>query len=101
VLAGLGLQHVTEAADGAEAANLLGQESFDLVVTDYNMPRLDGRGLIDFIRHRGPNPSVPVIVVTTETDPTRLGAVRQLGVAAICDKSFKPEVVRGVLERLG
>jgi CheY-like chemotaxis protein/tRNA A-37 threonylcarbamoyl transferase component Bud32 len=101
VLAGLGVQHVTEAADGAEAANLLGKGGFDLVVTDYNMPRLDGRGLIDFVRHRGPNPSLPVIVVTTETDPARLAAVRQLGVAAICDKSFKPEVVRGILERLG
>jgi two-component system chemotaxis response regulator CheY len=40
-------------------------------------------------------------VVTTETDPAKLEAVRQLGVAGICDKSFNPEVVRGVLERLG
>jgi CheY-like chemotaxis protein len=101
VLAGLGMRNVTEAADGAEAANLLGKGGFDLVVTDYNMPRLDGRGLIDFLRHRSPDPTVPVIVVTTETDPARLAAVRQLGVAAICDKSFRPEVVRGVLERLG
>jgi serine/threonine protein kinase len=101
VLAGLDVHHVTEAADGAEAVNLLRQGDFDLVVTDYNMPRLDGRGLIDFIRHRGTNPSLPVIVVTSETDPARLAAVRRLGVSAICDKSFKPEVVRGILERLG
>jgi serine/threonine protein kinase len=101
VLTGLGLGHITEASDGAEAVNLLRRQSFDLVVTDYNMPCLDGRGLIDFIRHQSQSPSVPVIVVTTETDPARLAAVRQLGVAAICDKSFRPEVVRGVLERLG
>jgi serine/threonine protein kinase/FixJ family two-component response regulator len=101
VLAGLGLRRMTEAADGAQAVTLLGKEPFDLVVTDYNMPRLDGLGLIDFIRHRSPLPSVPVIVVTTETDPTKLAALRRLGVSAICDKSFRPEVVRGVLERLG
>jgi two-component system chemotaxis response regulator CheY len=101
VLAGLGLRQITEAADGAEALTLLGRDTFDLVVTDYNMPYLDGRGLIDFIRHRSSVPSVPIIVVTTETDPAKLEAVRQLGVAAICDKSFQPEVVRGVLERLG
>jgi serine/threonine protein kinase/DNA-binding response OmpR family regulator len=101
VLAGLGLRHIVEAADGAEAVTFLERETYDLVVTDYTMPRLDGRGLIDFVRHRSSTPSVPVIVVTTETDPAKLEAVRQLGVSAICDKSFKPEVVRGVLEKLG
>jgi serine/threonine protein kinase len=101
VLAGLGLRNITEAADGAEAVILLEKRPFDLVVTDYTMPRLDGGGLIDFIRHRSSNPSVPVIVVTTETDPNKLAAVRELGVAAICDKSFRPEVIRGILERLG
>jgi serine/threonine protein kinase len=101
VLTGLGLDRITEAVDGAEALTLLGKETFDLVVTDYNMPYLDGRGLVDFIRHRSSTPSVPVIMVTTETDPAKLEAVRQLGVAGVCDKSFKPEVVKGILERLG
>jgi two-component system chemotaxis response regulator CheY len=101
VLAGLGLRHIVEAADGAEAVTCLQRETYDLVVTDYTMPRLDGRALIDFIRHRSSTPSVPVIVVTTETDPAKLESLRQLGVSALCDKSFRPEVVRGVLERLG
>jgi two-component system chemotaxis response regulator CheY len=101
VLAGLGLHHLAEAADGAEAVALLEKENYDLVVTDYTMPRLDGRGLVEYIRHRSSTPSVPVIMVTTETDPARLDAVRRLGVSAICDKRFRPEVVRGVLERLG
>jgi CheY-like chemotaxis protein len=101
VLTGVGLRHITEAADGAEAVALLEKETFDLVVTDYTMPRLDGRGLIEFIRHRSATPSVPVIVVTTETDPEKLQAVRQLGVSAVSDKNLRAEVVRGVLERLG
>ena len=94
------MRKIIEAADGAEALTVLGREALDLVVTDYNMPYLDGRGLIDFIRHRSAVPSVPIIVVTTETDPNKLEAVRRLGVTAICDKSFKPEVVRGVLGKL-
>jgi two-component system chemotaxis response regulator CheY len=101
VLGGLGMCQIIEAADGAEAVSLLEKQAFDLVVTDYNMPRLDGRGLLDFIRHRSSTPSVPVILVTTETDPVKLDAVRRLGVSAICDKSFKLEVVRGVMKRLG
>jgi two-component system chemotaxis response regulator CheY len=64
------------------------------------MPRLDGLGLVEFIRRRSSTPSLPVIVVTTETDPAKLEAVRRLGVSAVCDKTFKAEVVRGVLERL-
>lgn len=101
VLTELGVRRIAEAADGAEALGLLETEKFGLVVTDYNMPRLDGRKLVEFIRQRSLNPSVPVIMVTTETDPARLASVRELGVSAICDKRFRAEEVRGVLERLG
>jgi CheY-like chemotaxis protein/tRNA A-37 threonylcarbamoyl transferase component Bud32 len=97
VLAGLGFRRCTEAADGFEAIALLGKERFDLVVTDYNMPNLDGRGLVDFIRHHSANPAVPIVMVTTETDPAKLDAVRRLGVSAVCDKSFKPEAVGPLL----
>jgi serine/threonine protein kinase/DNA-binding response OmpR family regulator len=100
VLAGLGLRQVVEAEDGAAAVDLLRRETFDLVVSDFNMPRLDGLGLLDFIRHSSATPAVPVILVTTETDPAKLEAMRRLGVAAICDKAFRPETVRGVLKRL-
>jgi serine/threonine protein kinase/CheY-like chemotaxis protein len=100
VLAGLGVREFVEAADGAEAMAVLEKEAVDLVVTDYNMPRLDGRALIDYIRHRSAIRSIPVIVVTTETDSAKLDAVRRLGVSAICEKTFAPAVVRGVLERL-
>jgi two-component system, chemotaxis family, chemotaxis protein CheY len=100
LLSGLGLSDITEAGDGAEAVALIDKQTFDLVVTDYNMPRMDGRGLLEFIRRRSAIPSVPVIMVTTETDPDKLQAVRQLGVAALCDKSFRPEMVRAVVEKL-
>src|SRR5262249_32689325 len=101
VLAGLGLRNCTEALNGAEAGALLETGAFDLVVTDYNMPHLDGRGLLEFIRRQSATPQVPVLMVTTETDPAKLDPVRRLGVLAICDKSFKPEVVRVLLDRLG
>jgi serine/threonine protein kinase len=101
VLASAGLDCIVEAPDGEQAVALLNKESFDLVVTDYNMPRLDGRGVIEFIRSQSATPSVPVILITTETDPAKLEAVRRLGVAAICDKSFPLEVIRSILQRRG
>jgi two-component system chemotaxis response regulator CheY len=100
VLTGLGVRQIVEAPDGADAVGLLPKQTFDVVVTDYTMPRLDGRGLIDFIRHQSATPALPVIVVTTETDPAKLDAVRRLGVSAICDKKFSPDVARAILESL-
>lgn len=101
VLTTLGFGHFFEASDGAEAVEILGKERFDLVVTDYNMPRLDGRGLVDFIRNRSSVPTVPVVLFTTETDPGKLEAVRRLGVSAICEKSLPAEIVRRALQTGG
>lgn len=56
---------VTEAPDGAAALDLLRGRAFDLVVTDVNMPRLDGLGLITAIRAELSS-GVPIIVVTTK-----------------------------------
>jgi serine/threonine protein kinase len=100
VLTNLGFRQFVEAADGTEAVTLLEKDGFDLVVTDYNMPRLNGRGLIQFIRKNSTSAAIPVIMVTTETDPAKLEAVRQLGVSAICDKSFEPETIRKALGTL-
>src|SRR5262249_27345617 len=69
VLRGLGFRSITEVADGAAAVEQLRQGKFDLVVTDYNMPGLNGRELVRFIRQDSATPAVPVLMVTTETDP--------------------------------
>jgi CheY-like chemotaxis protein len=100
VLQGLGLSQFVEAADGAQAVAAIARGSFDLVVTDYNMPFLDGRALIAYLKQNPATAALPVIMVTTEQDPAKLEAVRQLDVAAVCDKSFPADVVRGVLDRL-
>lgn len=97
VLTGLGLERFTEAGDGLEAVEELDRTFFDLVVTDYNMPRMDGHALIEFIRKESSQPSVPVIMVTSEHNQTRLSAVSDAGVSAVCDKPFAPENVREIL----
>jgi two-component system chemotaxis response regulator CheY len=100
VLQGLGLAQFVEAADGAQAVAAVARETFDLIVTDYNMPFLDGRGLVGYLKQNPATASIPIILVTTEQDPAKLEAVRQLGVAAICDKSFPPEVIQKIIDQL-
>lgn len=55
-----------EAGDGAEAWRKLASGTFDLLITDVNMPILDGLKLISLVRAGGPHQRIPVVVVTTE-----------------------------------
>ena len=100
VLLQLGFVHLTLAQDGTEAVERLNEQRFDLVVTDYNMPRMDGRQLVAHIRQQSSQRAVPIVMVTTEFDPTKLEDVYRLGVSAICNKSFDPQLVRNVVLRL-
>ena len=98
-LSRMGIEHFVEAADGAEAMALIDSHFFDLVLTDYNMPRVDGRALLEYIRSKSNQRSVPVLMVTTEGDVDKLAAVEQAGVSAICDKPFEPALVKRLIER--
>lgn len=94
---GLGVTDVVEANNGKHAVKLLDEDYFDLVVTDYNMPEMDGRELTEFIRQRSRQMAIPVLMITSEADQQRLASVEQVGVSALCDKPFEPSVIRRVL----
>ncbi|MCP1676240.1 two-component system chemotaxis response regulator CheY [Natronocella acetinitrilica] len=96
----MGVEQLVEADNGASAVERLQEQSFDLVVTDYNMPEMDGERLVEYIRNHGSDPTVPVLMVTCERDSARLGSIRQSGVSALCDKPFDMDTVRGILHRL-
>lgn len=99
VLNDMGIINITEAEDGKKAAEIMERETFDLVITDYNMPVMDGKALTDFIRNQLNNPYMPIIMVTSEQNNTQLAAVQQAGVSAICDKPFEPGFVKSLLYR--
>ncbi|MCF2946707.1 response regulator [Paraglaciecola aquimarina] len=101
VLNGLGLEKIFEAENGAEALTLLKDNTFDLVVTDYNMPEMDGRELSEFIRFNPETSHIPIIMVTSEsTSSLHMANIHQTGVNALCDKPFEVEEVRKILASL-
>lgn len=100
VLGNMGVQHITEAEDGEDAIRILTTRSFDLMVTDFNMPQVDGEALVRYVRTESNRPSMPILMVTSEQDVGRLAQVEQAGVSAICDKPFEPCTVRNLLERI-
>ncbi len=96
----MGIEKFTEAPDGADAIPLIDEEYFDLIVTDYNMPEMDGHSLLDYIRTKSHQPTVPVLMVTTEENTSKLSAVEQSGVSGICDKPFEPATVKRLIESI-
>ncbi|NOQ81968.1 MAG: response regulator [Methylophaga sp.] len=100
VLSNLGIQQIETAENGVEAAQILSSAEFDLIVTDLNMPEMDGQQLTEFVRNEMGNTYVPILMVTSEHDEARLGNVQQAGVSAIVDKPFEPQSVREILFRV-
>ena len=100
VLENLGAQNLVEAVNGREAIQFLVESQFDLIVTDWHMPESDGLELTRHIRHDPRHQHVPVLMITSETDQTRLDDARRTGVSAICPKVFDPQTVAGILNSL-
>jgi two-component system chemotaxis response regulator CheY len=100
VLNNMGIENITTAENGAQALEFVSRNFFDLIVTDYNMPQMDGGELVEQVRSGTAQASVPIIMVSSETDESRLAAVEQSGVSAICDKPFDAETVKQLIEKI-
>ncbi|MBI5460665.1 MAG: response regulator [Gammaproteobacteria bacterium] len=100
VLKNLGIDNITTAENGRAAVELIEHNFFDLVVTDYNMPEMDGEMLTRHIREHSSQRSIPVLMVTSEGDSSRLSAVQQAGVSGICDKPFDAITVKQMIRNM-
>jgi len=100
VLNNLGIIDITTATNGREAVDMIETTFFDLVITDYNMPEMDGENLTRYIREHSSQRSIPILMVTSEGNRSRLSAVQQAGVSGICDKPFDVSSVRQMIRQL-
>jgi CheY-like chemotaxis protein len=88
---------VEEASDGIEAVKLLAERHYDLVITDFSMPRLDGIRLAERIHRRMPD--TPVIFITGYIS---MDSARGLlaGIAEVLPKPIEPENLLSTIKRL-
>lgn len=100
VLVNMGIEDIVQADDGESAVLQLNDHQFDLVVTDYNMPGMDGLDLVEYIRSQSEQSSVPILMITSEQDGHRLSVVQQAGVSALCDKPFDVGNIRKLVVKL-
>jgi two-component system chemotaxis response regulator CheY len=82
---------VQQAADGAEALQLAERQKFDLVITDVNMPKMDGITLVRELRNRANYRYVPLLVLTTEATLERKQQGKAAGATGWLVKPFNPE----------
>ena len=96
--AGLQVQEVFEASNGVEALARMQQTPVDLILTDINMPVMDGEEFVRRLRASAAA-AVPVIVVSTDATPHRIHNMLDLGTGYL-QKPFGPEQLRDELERV-
>jgi two-component system chemotaxis response regulator CheY len=91
---------ITEADSGFEALRYLPRDRFDLVVTDINMPDINGLELVSFIKKNDRYSSIPLVIVSTERSDRDRDKGLGLGADAYLVKPFEPETLRQVVREL-
>jgi len=92
--------NVVEAVDGVEALNLSKTQQFDLVLTDQNMPRMDGLTLIENLRGQLAYRKTPILMLTTEANDDMKAKGRAAGATGWLVKPFDPERLIAVVNKV-
>lgn len=99
-MAGLPLSQIHQATNGLEALDLLQREWVDLVLTDINMPDMNGDELVRRMRATDLLKSIPVVIVSTDCSERRMAEMAAAGVQAYLTKPVTPEDLKATVERL-
>ena len=91
---GFNVGELLDASSGKEALTILKDAWFDLVLTDYNMPEMDGLELITEMKKDDILKDIPVVMITTEGSRQRVDEFIEKGAAGYIKKPFTPEEIR-------
>ncbi len=95
--AGYGSADVLEASNGRQALKLMEGAWIDLIMTDYNMPEMNGLEFLKQVKATELFQEIPVVVVSTEGTDVRIKEFMDAGAAGYITKPFTPEAVRDVI----
>lgn len=104
-LKALGLEKVSQAKDGVEAYAIFEEaiskgEPFGIVISDLNMPNMNGIELVQKIREHGSHGSTPFLMVTAETEQSKIAEAVQAGVNNYIIKPFEPEDLEDKIKKI-
>ena len=99
ILEDIGGIDVFEASSGFEALKILPRRPFDLVVTDINMPDINGFELVSFVKNNEKYKNIPVIFISTERNEGEINKGMSLGAFAYITKPFNTEEFHGIVKK--
>ncbi|MBF5096425.1 response regulator [Azospirillum sp. INR13] len=91
---------VVEAADGQQAMSAIATNKVDLVITDLNMPVMDGLTLIRRLRAIPAHRTLPILMLTTEADESKKSEGRAAGATGWIVKPFNPDKLVSVVQKV-
>lgn len=96
----LGIRNVAAAADGRSALQALSKSPVHLVISDYNMPEMDGLHLLHYLRSTPATAKIGFLLVTGRADPAIIEKGRQLGMNNYLKKPFQTEDLKKAIEAI-
>jgi two-component system chemotaxis response regulator CheY len=99
-ISGFKMDQCFEAGNGKEALNVLADGWVDVIMSDINMPEMNGFELLEELQKDDLLKNIPVVVVTTESSEERMQQAVRLGAKGFIKKPFFPEEVKGILHEV-
>ena len=99
-LSGVEIDVCSEASNGVEALECLHSQPVDLVLTDINMPKMNGVDLLREMKLAGLLARIPTLVISTDATEHRIHDMIEMGASGYVAKPFSPEVLREQLDRV-
>jgi len=90
----LGINDVAEAENGVDALEKIQKAQFDLILTDWNMPEMNGQELVEHIRKMDAYKNVPILMITTRGMEDDVLTAIKTGVNGYMVKPFTPELLK-------
>ena len=96
-MAGIPVGEFYEAANGKEALRMMEEQWVDVILSDINMPEMNGLEFLRTVKQNKVHANIPVIFITTESSEARVEEARGMGVAGYIKKPFVPETIKKML----
>ncbi len=96
----LGYEDVGEAENGREALSMLHVDQYNFIVTDWNMPEMDGLAFVKTVKEESEFAAIPILMVTTRSQQEDVIEAMQAGVNNYVIKPFTPQVLKQKIDAI-
>jgi len=90
----IGIKDVTEAENGQDAIEKMGDDNWDMVITDWNMPEMNGEEFVKELRSKPKYKDMPILMITTRGMQDDVMTAIKIGVNGYVVKPFTPEILK-------